>query len=62
MYPNKLRYYNIGCQGRISNGGVLANTRFKKLLEECKLNLPPDGSLPRRSKTVPYVFLGDDFH
>lgn len=53
-------YYNIGYQGRISDGGVFANTRFKKLLEECKLNLPPDGSLPGRSKAVPYVFLGDD--
>lgn len=56
----EITYYNVGCQGRISDGGVFAKTGFKKLLEKCKLNLPNDGPLPRRTKDVPHVFLGDD--
>lgn len=53
-------YLNVGCQGRISDGGVFANTRFKKMLTSCKLNLPEESPLPGRSRAVPNVFLGDD--
>lgn len=53
-------YMNVGSQGRISDGGVFANTRFKKMLLKCQLHLPPDHHLPGRTKLVPHVFLGDD--
>lgn len=53
-------YMNVGCQGRISDGGVFENTRFKKMLSECKLNLPINEKLPGRTTAVPYIFLGDD--
>lgn len=29
-------YANVGCQGRISDGGVFRNTSFSKLLDENK--------------------------
>jgi hypothetical protein len=58
-YANyQVMYMDFGCQGRIS--GVFANTRFKKMLMACKLNLPANGPLPGRTKSVPYVFLRDD--
>lgn len=53
-------YFHVGSQGRISDGGVFETTSFKKLLTDCKLNLPECGTLPGRNKLVPYVFLADD--
>lgn len=53
-------YVNIGCQGRISDGGVFANTEFRKKLIDGDLNLPTDRPLPGRTKSVPYVFITDD--
>lgn len=53
-------YADVGCQGRISDGGVFNNTSFSKNLNTCKLSLPPDIALPGRIKLSPYVFVGDD--
>nr|CAH7742405.1 unnamed protein product [Callosobruchus chinensis] len=39
-------YVNIGCQGRISDGGVFKHTDFAKRLENGTLNLPCDEPLP----------------
>lgn len=48
-------YANIGCQGRISDGGVFRNTSFFKKLEENDLRLPQEKNLNGREKAVPYV-------
>jgi len=53
-------YVNVGSQGRISDGGVFNQTSFKRLLDDCKLNLPTDCVLPGREMPIPYVFLADD--
>ncbi|XP_022169591.1 protein ALP1-like [Myzus persicae] len=53
-------YVNVGCQGRISDGGVFANTTFKHFLENQKLNLPEDMCLPGREKCIPHTFVADD--
>lgn len=53
-------YVNIGCQGRISDGGVFRNTSLFKKLAENELNLPEDEPLHDNEKPLPYVFLGDD--
>lgn len=34
-------YADVGCQGRISDGGVFRNTSFFEKLEEKKLEIPP---------------------
>jgi len=39
-------YVNIGCQGRISDGGIFKGTGFQKLLENTTLNLPKGQILP----------------
>ncbi|XP_049880381.1 putative nuclease HARBI1 [Pectinophora gossypiella] len=53
-------YVNIGCQGRITDGGVFANTLLRKKIIERNLNLPRDCPLPGRTTPVPYVFVTDD--
>lgn len=53
-------YVNVGCQGRISDGGVFSETNFKKCLQENTLNLPPPTKLPGRNITTPFVFVADD--
>lgn len=56
----KFIYANIGCQGRISDGGVFRLTDFYKNLSENKLSLPLPVPLPGRTKVSPYVLVTDD--
>jgi hypothetical protein len=51
-------YVNVGCQGRISVGGVFRNTEFYRQLEN-DLYLQ-DGALPGRTIPVPYTLVADD--
>lgn len=53
-------YVDIGCQGRISDGGVFRNTTLFQKLNENQLMLPPDEPLPSCEEPLPYVFVGDD--
>lgn len=53
-------YVNVGCQGRISDGGVFRNTGFYRKLENNDLYLPQDEALPGRTIPVPYALVADD--
>lgn len=53
-------YVHIGCQGRISDGGVFRDTTFCKRLFENQLCLPSPVPLPGREKPSPYVLVADD--
>lgn len=53
-------FADVGCQGRISDGGVMKNTSFYKKLQENELHLPSNRALPNTNQTLPYVFLADD--
>lgn len=53
-------FVDVGCQGRISDGGVFKNTKFYKKLESKELGLPEDSLIPSLNKTMPYVFLADE--
>lgn len=53
-------YVNVGCQGRISDGGVFKNTEFYKKLENNDLNFPQDEALSGRTIPVPYILVADD--
>ena len=53
-------YVDIGCQGRISDGGVWKNCTFSTELANGTLNLPPESPLLERTKTIPHVFVADD--
>lgn len=56
----KFMYANVGCQGRISDGGVFKSTAFRKLMETSSLNIPLEKALPGRMKPIPYVIVADD--
>lgn len=53
-------YVHVGCQGRISDGGVFASTGFGKALNDKSLNIPPPEPLAGRVKNTPFVFVADD--
>ena len=68
-YNNKFIFANVGCQGRISDGGVYQNIFFCKATQENLLYLLPDKPLPvsnnlyydsQNTEPMPYVFLTDD--
>lgn len=56
----KFVYVDVGCQGRISDGGVFKHSSLYKKLAANKLNLPANGALPGRDCIIPYVILGDE--
>jgi hypothetical protein len=53
-------YCDIGMNSRVSDGGVIENTKFYEKLMHEEFNLP----LPRKSDNstsdLPYVFVGDE--
>lgn len=53
-------YVDIGCQGRISDGGVFRNSSLWHKLEEKKIMLLLEEPLPSKTDLIPYVFLRDD--
>lgn len=54
-------FADVGCQGRISDGGVFRNTLLFKKLQDNDLNIPLDAPLSQfRSMPVPYVIVADD--
>lgn len=53
-------YVDVGCQGRISDGGVFNNTAFKEQLDGNSLHLPPPHPLTEGAEEMPYVFVGDE--
>lgn len=62
-------FVDVGCQGRISDGGVYRHSNFYRALENNSLNLPDPKPLPQSKdpiyadqckEPVPYVFIADD--
>lgn len=53
-------FVDIGCQGRISDGGVFSNTELYKLMQQKRLNLPAPTPLNSREEDVPFFFIGDE--
>ena len=56
----KFLYIDVGCNGRISDGGVFHNCRLLKALEQNSLNIHSVGELPNDGRKLPYVIVGDD--
>jgi len=51
---------DFGTNGRISDGGVLKNTKFFEKLEKKLLNIPEADKIRNSDINVPYVFVVDD--
>ena len=68
-YYYKFMYVDVGCQGRISNGGVYRNSSLCKALSNGTLNLPRPRPLPTlrenhfsgdgETKEIPFLFVAD---
>lgn len=56
----RLTYIDVGCNGRVSDGGVFGRSTLYQALESGELPLPPPKCLPGRSKEMPYFFVADD--
>lgn len=56
----KFLYIDVGCNGRIADGGVFSNCSLSTALEQNALNLPAPRPLPSRTSPVPYVIVADD--
>lgn len=67
-YDYKFLYIDVGCQGRISDGGVFRNSTLFHALENDTLNLPQPSTLqfPEEwiydfeTPGVPFMLVGDD--
>ncbi|XP_050312156.1 uncharacterized protein LOC126749645 [Anthonomus grandis grandis] len=53
-------YVNCGTNGRISDGGVIKNTDFYRLLTKGSLKLPEPISMAGIRNKLPFVFIGDE--
>nr|CAI5846657.1 unnamed protein product [Callosobruchus analis] len=51
---------DFGTNGKISDGGVLQNTKFFEKLQNKTLKLPTSLTLKNSTKCLPYVFVADD--
>ena len=56
----KFVYIDIGCNGRVSDGGVFRNSSLYAAMERNWLNTPEAEPSPERSMPVPFAFVADD--
>jgi len=56
----KFLYVDVGCNGRVSDGGVFNRCSLYHALETGTVELPPVIPLPGRTQPVPYFFVADD--
>ena len=50
----------MGCQGRISDGGVFHNTSLHRAIEDGTARIPRNGALPNTDVVLPYAIVGDE--
>uniref|UniRef100_A0A1X7T6J9 Peptidase C9 domain-containing protein n=1 Tax=Amphimedon queenslandica TaxID=400682 RepID=A0A1X7T6J9_AMPQE len=56
----KFMLVDIGCNGRVSDGGVYCNTKISKAVKENHLNVPGPKPLPESDVSIPYTMVADD--
>ena len=56
----KFIFADVGCNGRISNGGVLKNCSLYQALEDKALKIPRETLLPGTDQCFPHVIVADD--
>ena len=69
-YDYQFLYADVGCQGRISDGGVWANCGFSKKMNRGEIKFPTPRPLPKpvdpawkyadTGETLPFVIVGDN--
>lgn len=56
----KFLYIDVGCNGRVSDGGVFNNCSLATALEDNCLGVPCNRPLKGRNKAIPFVIVADD--
>lgn len=56
----KIIYMNVGCNGRVSDGGVFFQSSLFSALENNSINIPRPCPLPGSSISLPFVIVADD--
>lgn len=56
----KITYLDVGCKGRISDGGVFNQCTLSDALERNALNIPPPRPFTENGAGVPHVIVADD--
>ena len=56
----KFLYVDIGCNGRVSDGGVFKNSALFSGLENNTLNIPTPKPILQQHKAIPYMIVADD--
>lgn len=56
----KFIFIDVGCKGRISDGGVFNRSALSQALQNNTLNIPPPRPLPKTNIETPFVVLADD--
>lgn len=53
-------YVDVGCNGRVSDGGVYQNSTLCDAVNQNTLNFPDNDFLPKTTLKVPYVIVADE--
>ena len=56
----KFIYIDVGCNGRISDGGVYRNSSLSQALSENRLNVTAAQAVANSDVVLPYVIVADD--
>jgi hypothetical protein len=56
----RFTYANVGVNGRISDGGVFAQSKLAEAMNLKSLNCPQASPLPGQTTNTPYVIVADD--
>ncbi|KAJ8349682.1 hypothetical protein SKAU_G00248120 [Synaphobranchus kaupii] len=56
----KFLYIDIGCNGRVSDGGVFRGCSLQESLEKKTVNIPRPAPLPRSDRMTPFCIVADE--
>lgn len=56
----KITYMDVGCKGRVADGGVFSQCTLADALARNTLNIPSEKPLTQNGKPVPHVIVADD--
>jgi len=56
----KFLYVDVGCNGRVSDGGVFRDSSLNKAMKNNNLNIPPPKMMDDNCTKLPYVIVADD--
>ncbi len=57
---HRFLYVNVGCNGRISDGGVFGGCSLQNAIENRTVNIPAPAPLPGSDQLAPYCIVADE--